>query len=382
MAERLEADAEIIRQIYDTLLDGGRWPTLLDRLARGFGSRYALVMTQDLRSGLADVTAINLPVPERQQLYETYYGPRSPTLSYGFALLPGHVFTDEMYENPDDYWRSEIYNDFFRPLAADHFMYLQMGRNGSEERSLVLRRGRRAGPFDRRQVRRLAQLGRHFCSVERLGARLQAADRQKDNLRQLLDHLGRAAIVVDAAGRILHVSRQALELLRDGELLRAVDGRIEAGCGLDPRLRQAIREAARSVADDEAGGHHVLPAEDGPAPRLLFLSTLPWREEQRGERPAVLIVIGSAADHAMPGPELLAESFGLTPAEGRVAAALCRGLGPADYAAANSVSILTARTLLKRVLEKTGTHSQAALVGLLLASTADRPRFPLRPHKI
>lgn len=374
VAERFQADAEIIRQIYDSLLEAGQWPALLNSLARSFASTYALVMTQDLRTGVAEVTAINVPVRERQQVYETYYGPRSPTLSYGYALRPGQVFTDEMYENPDDYWRSEIYNDFFRPLAADHFMYLQVGRRGSDERSLVLRRGRRAGPYDRRQVQRLAQLGRHFCSVERLGASLRVADHHNRNLQQLLDHLGRAAIVADAAGRILYASEPAAELLRQGGPLRAVDGRLEAGRGLEPRLRQAIRDCMDGRDDGTAALHRVLPLEGGRAARLIFVSALTWRQEQGGERPAALIVVGEPADRAMPAADLLAESFGLTPTEGRVAAALCRGCGPADYAAANGVSVLTARTLLKRIQEKTGTHSQAALVGLLLGSTADRPR--------
>ncbi len=376
VAGRLDADAEIIRQIYGCLLDPEQWAALLARLTREFGSTYAVVMTQDLRTGLAEITATDVLPREHQRAYETYYGPRSPTLYYGHALQPGQVFTDDMYDDPAGYWRSEIYNEFFEPLRADHLMYLQVRRYGAEEKSLVFRRSRQAGPFDRRHARRLAQLGQHLGNAERLGARLQAADRQNGNLRQVLDRLGRAALVTDANGRILYMSDQAFGLLRDGGLLRAADGRLEAERGLDSRLRQAIRECARSLDDAETAGCRALraePARDGP-PRALFVSALPWRDQPGGERPAALIVVGQSADGLMPDAGLLAELFGLTPAEARVAAALCRGHTPSDYAAASGISVLTARTLLKRVLEKTETHSQAALVSLLIGTTAERPR--------
>jgi DNA-binding CsgD family transcriptional regulator len=118
----------------------------------------------------------------------------------------------------------------------------------------------------------------------------------------------------------------------------------------------------------------VLRTEGGPAARTLFVSALSWRDGPGSERPAALVIVGEPADQLTPDAELLARLFGLTPAEGRVAAALCRGHSSADYAAAGGISVLTARTLLKRVQEKTETHSQAALVSLLIAAAADRPR--------
>jgi DNA-binding CsgD family transcriptional regulator len=65
---------------------------------------------------------------------------------------------------------------------------------------------------------------------------------------------------------------------------------------------------------------------------------------------------------------MIARLFGLTRAESAVAAALCAGMSLSQYAAAAGVSVLTARTHLKRVQAKTDTHSQAELVALLLRS--------------
>lgn len=63
----------------------------------------------------------------------------------------------------------------------------------------------------------------------------------------------------------------------------------------------------------------------------------------------------------------------LTPAESRIARGIARGEPLAAIAEANGISIGTARTQLKSVFVKTGTHRQAQLVALL-AGTIERLR--------
>ena len=62
---------------------------------------------------------------------------------------------------------------------------------------------------------------------------------------------------------------------------------------------------------------------------------------------------------------VLAQAFGLTPAEARLAKLIGQGT-PVDEAA-NSLNIAyeTARNQLKAILAKTGTHRQSELVALL-----------------
>jgi len=47
--------------------------------------------------------------------------PRSFFDRDGFAV--GKVFTDRSHRDYDAYLRREIYNDLFRPLQADHFIF-------------------------------------------------------------------------------------------------------------------------------------------------------------------------------------------------------------------------------------------------------------------
>ncbi len=60
--------------------------------------------------------------------------------------------------------------------------------------------------------------------------------------------------------------------------------------------------------------------------------------------------------------------FGLTPAESRLATALCDGASLNQYAEQQGVSSNTARIQLKSIFSKTNTNRQAELIKLLCTS--------------
>ncbi|MEE4251978.1 MAG: helix-turn-helix transcriptional regulator, partial [Alcanivoracaceae bacterium] len=67
---------------------------------------------------------------------------------------------------------------------------------------------------------------------------------------------------------------------------------------------------------------------------------------------------------------LLSELLGLTNAEARTAAAVARGMSPAEMARSFNLSVHTVRSQLKSVFRKTGTSSQSQLGQLVLNSPA------------
>jgi DNA-binding CsgD family transcriptional regulator len=70
-------------------------------------------------------------------------------------------------------------------------------------------------------------------------------------------------------------------------------------------------------------------------------------------------------------PELFRHLYGLTPAEARFAVRLLSGEGVEEAADRLQITINTARTHVRHVLEKTGTHRISDLVRVLLGSFAD-----------
>jgi DNA-binding CsgD family transcriptional regulator len=66
--------------------------------------------------------------------------------------------------------------------------------------------------------------------------------------------------------------------------------------------------------------------------------------------------------------------YGLTPAQAQVAQLLAQGHDPSLAAEKLGVSINTVRTHVQRMFDKTGAHSQSALVGILLSAEAPTAR--------
>jgi DNA-binding CsgD family transcriptional regulator len=66
--------------------------------------------------------------------------------------------------------------------------------------------------------------------------------------------------------------------------------------------------------------------------------------------------------------------YGLTAAQAQVAQLLAQGHDPSLAAEKLGVSINTVRTHLRRMFDRTGAHSQSALVGLLLSAEAPTAR--------
>lgn len=71
----------------------------------------------------------------------------------------------------------------------------------------------------------------------------------------------------------------------------------------------------------------------------------------------------------LPSAAELVRAYNLTPAEAEVTLELAAGLSAAEISRARGTSVHTVRTHLKRVLVKTGTHSQAALVARVFRAT-------------
>lgn len=83
----------------------------------------------------------------------------------------------------------------------------------------------------------------------------------------------------------------------------------------------------------------------------------------------------------------LAALFKLTPAEAKLAEAICNGEPLANYAAANEISVTTVKTHLRALFGKTGVSRQADLVRVMLTDpilcrpmTKECPRPHLNRH--
>jgi DNA-binding CsgD family transcriptional regulator len=155
---------------------------------------------------------------------------------------------------------------------------------------------------------------------------------------------------------------QSIIQLEDGLLIRR--GCLRARRVFETtRLANLISEATAERKPGAVAGRMLIGRCDSlPA---YVLSVSPFRAGLAvNERRLALVVVVDPVRHA-PSDTALAEFFGLSPAEARLAAALLTGKTLAEIAAASDIRITTARTQLASTLRKVGAERQADLVRIL-----------------
>jgi DNA-binding CsgD family transcriptional regulator len=193
--------------------------------------------------------------------------------------------------------------------------------------------------------------------LDRLRARLRAAE-------AALDHVRSAVFVLDAAAVVLFANRPARALLADGGGLRLLGRRLCAAVNGDSAHLSSLIAAA--LGSSQAARVHTLPIRRGAGRLPLLAVALPAARESSGVREVLLFVADPAAQRCA-AAELLREALHLTDREVCVALATVR-LGSVPAAAAElGIALTTARSHLQHVFDKTGARNQVALAQMLAA---------------
>jgi DNA-binding CsgD family transcriptional regulator len=195
-------------------------------------------------------------------------------------------------------------------------------------------------------------------------------------------------ILLDRAGRVVATNRSAAAILSRADGLMVVRNELAAASERDTAaLRALIGEAGSSRADRTPGSADGAMRLARPSMlRALNVLVTPLNSAALSDiqRRAVVAVFVSDPEERIDAPvDALRHHLGLTPAEAALVLALTQGKSIEAAAEEKGISVLTARTRLKRALTKTGTRRQSDLVRLALASPAqfirNAARSPVRP---
>jgi DNA-binding CsgD family transcriptional regulator len=179
-----------------------------------------------------------------------------------------------------------------------------------------------------------------------------------------LNKLNQGVALIDADRRVRFANHLAHAIcdetdglsLRDNELVGTA---MPDAARLDSALRQALLHC------QSASLRMTRPSRKRPL--SVSISPLPDGGEALGSgAPAALVLIADP-DRVLAFPkERLIQAYDLTPAEARVTQLLLQGTETAGIARKLGIQIETARTHVRRVLAKTGTHRQSELIRQLL----------------
>jgi DNA-binding CsgD family transcriptional regulator/PAS domain-containing protein len=360
----------LIGAIYDCALDPSRWESTLGEMVSALECHNALLSLTDMRHDRLMLARGFGMDEEWWHAFQQKYVPEvAAQLSSIMATWPvDKPFVMSRDLSPEVMRRSAYIEGGFGPAGIVDV--LQCFLIGSPKRfaGLAFGRGTHQGPFSDREIEMAEILLPHIRRAVTISDLLDAQAIERTRFASALDALRCAVILTDADGRIIHANRPAEDMLREEVLIRSLRGVLKPVLGPAVKeLAQAIRLAAGDVLGIGKKGLAVRLAEDNSSPVLAHVLPLATGDlRSRFEPAAVAAVFIRGTDNAHDNAELLAATYGLTPAETRIVSALLAGRTVDEAARELRVSPTTARTHVRGIFRKTGVSRQQDL--LLLAA--------------
>lgn len=229
--------------------------------------------------------------------------------------------------------------------------------------TLVLPRspGWKPTAMDRALIERLAP---HMVLARRVHTRLIERGRDAEALAAAFDHLVIGVVLLDQRLRVSYANLSAAEILgvKPGFASRA---QLTAEAP-DERTRACEHLVRREPTGERDAQVYAHPKDSRP----LHVLTTPfgWRSGEAigGARFSRALFIGDPKRRAGDPIGVLRALYGMTRGETRLSMLLLGGCSVEEAADLLGISVGTARGVLKKVFDKTGTNRQAGLVRLLL----------------
>jgi DNA-binding CsgD family transcriptional regulator len=266
--------------------------------------------------------------------------------------------------------RTEYFNDFLRPVGILHAIGMVPFRTGSVFALLSLMRRIGAPSFSDADFAFLARFMPHLQRAISIHRRLETVDLARVAASDALDRLSFGVVIVDAEGKVLFHNEQTRELLARADGLLLLRGGLSAVNPTEAAtLRRLVAQACATAMGRGlfAGGAVEITRRSGRRPFTVLVA--PFRARALAlatDRPAAVVFIGDPERRFEGIGDLLQRLHRLTRAEAAVATLLLEGRRTEDLAELLGITLLTARTHVKRVLAKVGVRSQAELLRVLL----------------
>lgn len=296
-----------------------------------------------------------------QEMYAGAYAGRHDWSKRLMRYRNGSVVDTDEIMTREEFSRTPFARDFLSPWGIDRMVAVLLDRKGRERLGLMF-----PGPSDRdveRLKRGMRVLAPHIQRAVRISGRIASLEMARDAAAAVADTAPYAVLSVDSDLNILAANKRVPRFVERGI--------ISTGEG---KLNFTHAPAQRKLVDllltpPPAGLAFQTLAEDGREWPVLAARILEQSARQLGgvvEGAAMIVTIGSSPGET-PVVEIdrVAQWFGLTPAEARLAVAIANGETIQNYAALRAVSVNAARFLLKGVFRKTGATSQAQLAAII-----------------
>lgn len=361
----------LIEAIYAGILDDTAWEAAIVRLCRAFGGEAALLVLTDWeQKRVRSTNFIDIDGKYRDSYFELSGLPDMDSFYRAFAGYAhrGALAGNELALAAPDFHRSRFHAEWLQPQNVMDYIMAPLAPTPAVGGGLNIGRPRRGNGYGDRALAELSILRPHLLRACQARLRLDEAASVANGALAALDRIDQGVVFVDAVACVVHANRVGDAVLGRGEGLATTRSVLACDHPDDTSaLRRLVGNAsARRV--EGSGGMLAVRRRSGRRPLSVLVAPLRTCESAVRGRRATAMVMVSDPEAKVPAPaEALRAAYGLTASEARIAAALLDHGHLADVAEKLGVSLATVRTLLQRAFDKTGTHSQAELVRLMLA---------------
>lgn len=364
--------SDLVAGIYDAAIDTSLWVGVLERIATFVQGSTAGLLSKNAISQESDVH-YSFGVEERYlQSYRETYWRFDPLAPLTFSEV-GEVSSRSDFVSEAEFLEGRFYREWVKPQGWIDAANVVLDRQADSFALLSVIRSEAQGLVDEEIRHRIGLLVPHLRRSVLIAHLLDRAERRSATLEELIDTLSAGVFLLDAGGALVHSNRAGRQMLDQGKPVRP------AARGLTATSRAAAKDLAAAITaaakGDEAMGllgmASPLLEEDGTT---FVAHVLPMgaggSRGRVGSGVAVALFVQQATVSRPAIPKVIANAYGLTPAELRVLLQTSEVSGIVDLAHALGVSEATVKTHLNRLYAKTGLSRQAELVRLVAGFSA------------
>lgn len=345
---------ELVGLCYESILDDGVWPTLLNKLLLASGRQQgAVVLVEKVEE--IKVSAIFQSDPASIMAYNNYYHGLDLTPKYMSFELNSLWYHDDQHISAQVRNTHPYYQEYLYAFGHASVSCLKLGGGiGGDGSYLTILPNNDARPPNATQQRLIQSLAPHLLRATRLSNHVKALSHRIQQRDILLNNSPNPIWLTDGTGFLLHCNQAAETVLRSAQLLTVKGQRLCC-----PSQEEALRILLQQVSSRRYA--NILRLGQGDEQLLLAIPIAAHAPcNTSAQHPLVMLTL-----LRKPKVLALAQLFKLTPAENRLAELLAQGLKPEDCADALCLSINTIRSQLRAIFRKTGTARQSELIGLI-----------------
>ncbi|MEW6450712.1 MAG: hypothetical protein AB1490_08705 [Pseudomonadota bacterium] len=387
-----DAEGRFLDALYRGVTNSEEFGHAVKLIQDMFGCRGAALVMVDAQDPTANFMATSGLVREHLQLYVEKYSQIDPVPALYLRLPPGTALTTHRMLTPEQRAVDPIYNEYFLPIGLVETLGGPLYSDQGNFAMIALLRGEDRKQFDDDDIAHLERLMPHIARALQLRRTFFRIDAKSLGLQATVDRLQSGLVLLgeDGVALFVNAAMQAIAQRGEGFALdrngRPLPANIEA--------RRRFDALVGEVAEGGTGGILVVQRSSGRdyvvlvAPSPSSSAQSEW--ERRSPAGAIVVVhdpeVGSANTSDILS-DVLGRGLGLPNGAARLVAALAAADDLKSFAAAEGITIHTARFHLRTALARTGAKTQVELVRLAVRllrdfALADPPAAEIKPVEL